>query len=108
LPSRTSILETIPLVISNSSKLKSRSTVGFFEATIFHTKSFIVNHPIISLILFVALAVAATISYRKRNARRAGPGGSGGILGVGNSSSGFFKLDGKEGLLNGGSTGKVD
>jgi len=93
-------------VISNSSKIKSRSTVGFFEATIFHTKSFIVNHPIISLLILVILAVAGTIGHRKRQARRAGPS-SGGILGVGNGG-GFFKLDGKEGLLNGGSSGKVD
>jgi protein disulfide-isomerase len=37
----------------------------------------------------------------------------GGILGYGTGTGGsggggFFRLDGKEGLLNGGSTGKVD
>lgn len=39
-----------------------------------------------------------------------GSGGSGGILGYGNGANGggFFRLDGKEGFLNGGSAGKVD
>jgi protein disulfide-isomerase len=94
-------------VINNSSKVKARSTVGFFEGIVFRTKSFILNHPLISLLLFIALAVAGTIAYRKRNSRRGGLGGVG-ILGIVSNGGGFFKLDGKEGLLNSGSTGKVD
>lgn len=111
MPSRTSILETIPLVISDPPKLRSRSTIGFFEATFFHTKSFISSHPILSIIIFVAFFITAFISYRKRVYRRSnlsyGGNHNGGILGYG-GSGGFFRLDGKEGLLNGGSSDKVD
>ncbi|KAH8691302.1 putative disulfide isomerase [Talaromyces proteolyticus] len=108
--SRTSILETIPLVISDPPKLKSKSTIGLFEATFFHTRSFISNHPILSIIIFIVTIIASFVAYRKRSFRRSNFGyNNGGILGYGNSSGGgFFKLDGKEGLLNGGSTGKVD
>lgn len=104
--SRTSILETIPLVIANPPKLKSKSTVGAFEAAFFSTKSFIVNHPIVFCLLLVASVVAMVMVYRGRLLKRVGLG-SGGILGAANGA-GFFHLEGKEGLLNGGSTGKVD
>lgn len=114
MPSRTSILETIPLVISDPPKLRSRSTIGFFEATFFHTWSFITNHPIWTAIILVVSAITAFITHRKRQLRRglSTHGGStgGGILGygTGGNGGGFFRLDGKEGILNGGSAGKVD
>ncbi|PYI10245.1 thioredoxin-domain-containing protein [Aspergillus sclerotiicarbonarius CBS 121057] len=104
--SRTSILETIPLVIANPPKLTPKSTVGTFESVLFFTRSFISGHPIIFFILLTLSVAGATILAWGRAARR---GGRGGILGVtGNTGGGFFNLDGKEGLLNGGSTGKVD
>ncbi|RAH86365.1 thioredoxin-like protein [Aspergillus japonicus CBS 114.51] len=104
--SRTSILETIPLVVANPPKLTPKSTVGTFESIFFFTRSFISGHPILFVIILILSIVGATFVARGRAARR---GGRGGILGVaGNSSGGFFNLDGKEGLLNGGSTGKVD
>jgi protein disulfide-isomerase len=112
MPSRTSILETIPLVISNPPKLKSKSTVGFFESIFFHTTSFISSHRIASLIIFIICFIAAAVIGRRRMTSRSsfGSGGSGGILGYGNGANGggFFRLDGKEGFLNGGSAGKVD
>ncbi|OKL57053.1 hypothetical protein UA08_07618 [Talaromyces atroroseus] len=113
-PSRTSILETIPLVISDPPKLRSKSTIGFFEATFFHTRSFISSHPILSIIIFIVTFMIAFIGYRRRAFRRSNHHHGGGILGyvtgTGGSggSGGFFRLDGKEGLLHGGSTGKVD
>lgn len=105
------------MVISDPPKLRSRSTIGFFEATFFHTRSFIVNHPIWSAIILVITSVAAYIAHRRRVLRRGASvyGGTtgGGILGYGTgtggtSGGGFFRLDGKEGVLNGGSAGKVD
>ncbi|EED20585.1 disulfide isomerase, putative [Talaromyces stipitatus ATCC 10500] len=114
MPSRTSILETIPLVISDPPKLRSKSTIGFFEATFFHTKSFITTHPIWSAIILVISSIAIFITNRRRLLRRGlpthGNNTSGGILGygAGTGGGGFFSLDSKEGLLNGGSTGKVD
>jgi protein disulfide-isomerase len=105
--SRTSILETIPLVIADSSKLKPKSTVGTFEYIFFVTRSFISGHPIIFVALLTMSIVAVTYLARARLAKRGLS--RGGILGaVQSNSAGFFRLDGKEGLLNGGGTGKVD
>ncbi|KAF9893898.1 hypothetical protein FE257_010068 [Aspergillus nanangensis] len=102
--SRTSILETIPLVIANPPKLTPKSTVGTFESMFFFTRAFISEHTVLFIIILVSV-VAAAIVVRSRILRRAGRGG---ILGVTGGTGGFFHLDGKEGLLNGGATGKVD
>lgn len=102
--SRTSILETIPLVIANPPKLTPKSTVGAFESAFFMTRSFIVDHPILFFFFLTIFIVAVTFLARKRVKRAVGRGG---ILGNG-GGPGFFHLDGKEGLLNGSSTGKVD
>lgn len=65
----------------------------------------------------VIILIAALFGYRRRLFKRANftygsSTGGGGILGYGgkegSSTGGFFRLDGKEGLLNGGSAGKVD
>lgn len=106
MPSRTSILETIPLIISNPPKLKSKSTVGRIESVFFHTRSFIKSHRLISLSVF-ALFFAVVIYVVRRRFLRRGSIGHGGILGNG-SGGGFLRLDGKEGLLSGVGTGKVD
>ncbi|KAJ5666925.1 hypothetical protein N7462_011334 [Penicillium macrosclerotiorum] len=105
--SRTSILETIPLVIASPPKLSPKSTVGTFEAFFFYTRSFLSGHPILFFILLGLTVAVATIFGRGRLLRRGGFG-RGGILGNSNGGGGFFQLDGKEGFLNGGSTGKVD
>ncbi|KAJ5215779.1 uncharacterized protein N7498_002186 [Penicillium cinerascens] len=104
--SRTSILETIPLVISSPPKLSPKSTVGTIETFFFFTRSFLNAHPILFFILLGLTVAVAAIFGRGRLLRRGV--GRGGILGNSNNGGGFFHLDGKEGLLNGGSTGKVD
>jgi protein disulfide-isomerase len=103
--SRTSILETIPLVISSPPKLAAKSTIGTFE-TFFYTRSFLSSHPILFFILLGITVAVAAIFGRGRLLRRSGLA-RGGIIGNSNGG-GFFHLDGKEGILNGGSTGKVD
>lgn len=107
--SRTSILETIPLVVSSPPKLSPKSTVGAFETFFFFTRSFISTHPILFFVFLGITIAVATILGRGRFLRRAGLG-RGGIIGNNNNNGGggFFHLDGKEGYLNGGSTGKVD
>ncbi|OQE32099.1 hypothetical protein PENSTE_c001G05914 [Penicillium steckii] len=106
--SRTSILETIPLVISSPPKLAAKSTIGTLETFFFYTRSFLSSHPILFFILLGLTVAVATIFGRGRFLRRAGLG-RGGIIGNTNGGGGgFFHLDGKEGILNGGSTGKVD
>ncbi|KAL2872457.1 putative disulfide isomerase [Aspergillus lucknowensis] len=103
--SRTSILETIPLVIANPPKLTPKSTIGTFESIFFVSHSFITGHPILFVIFLLLAVIGATYVARARGLKR---GVRGGILGIAGNAPGFLYLDGKEGLLNGGSTGKVD
>ncbi|KAL3475839.1 thioredoxin-like protein [Aspergillus californicus] len=103
--SRTSILETIPLVIANPPKLTPKSTIGTFESIFFVSNSFITGHPILFVIILIVSIAGATFVARGRALRR---GVRGGILGIAGNAGGLLHLDGKEGLLNGGSTGKVD
>ncbi|KAL4784015.1 thioredoxin-like protein [Aspergillus varians] len=103
--SRTSILETIPLVIANPPKLTPKSTIGTFESIFFVSHSFITGHPIIFVIILLVSIIGVTYVARVRGPRR---GARGGILGIAGNAGGLLQLDGKEGLLNGGSTGKVD
>ncbi|KAI2787585.1 hypothetical protein POX_f07957 [Penicillium oxalicum] len=103
--SRTSILETIPLVIASPPKLSSKSTTGTIETFFFFTRTFISSHPILFFLLLGITVAAVTVIGRGRLLRRVARGG---IIGNSAGSGGFFHLDGKEGFLNGGSTGKVD
>ncbi|CAG7960734.1 unnamed protein product [Penicillium olsonii] len=102
--SRTSILETIPLVIASPSKLSPKSTIGTFETIFFFTRTLLSSHPILFFIVLGVIITVATVFGRGR-LRRGAP--RGGIIGNTNNG-GFFHLDGKEGFLNGGSTDKVD
>jgi protein disulfide-isomerase len=103
--SRTSILETIPLVIASPPKLSPKSTIGTFETFFFFTRSFLTSHPILFFVFLGITVAVVTIVGRGRLLRRVTRGG---IIGNANGGGGFFHLDGKEGFLNGGSTGKVD
>ncbi|KAI3100973.1 hypothetical protein CBS147333_8278 [Penicillium roqueforti] len=104
--SRTSILETIPLVIASPSKLSPKSTIGTFESIFFFARSLLGSHPILFFIILGAVVAVATIFARGRLRRSAARGG---IIGnTATNNGGFFHLDGKEGFLNGGSTDKVD
>jgi protein disulfide-isomerase len=103
--SRTSILETIPLVIASPPRLSPKSTVGTFETIFFLTRSSLGSRRLLFFVLVVVAVAVAVLFGRGRLLRRAGFA-RGGILG--NPNGGFFHLDGKEGLLNGGSTDKVD
>ncbi|PGG97143.1 protein disulfide-isomerase domain [Helicocarpus griseus UAMH5409] len=108
MPSRTSILETITHVVSGSSKLKAKSTVGFFEGAFFNTRSFTVSHPYLSVAIVLGVLLFALLGVRGKLRRNRGTGGLLGAV-TGSSGGGFFHLDGKEGLLGGGNgSGKVD
>ena len=98
-PSRTSILETLPKIVANPPKLTPKSTVGIIEGTFFHIRSATGSHPWISLTVLIIAVIGAAIWGRGRIRRSKGGLGGGG---------GFFHLEGKEGLLNGGANGKVD
>ena len=111
MPSRSAILETIPLIISEPPKLRSKSSLGVVSATAFHSRSFVWKHPILSVIIFFLASFVAVTFYRRRLYRRAFfSSSSAGILGNTAASGAGFRHDAKEGLLNGGGNGagKVD
>ncbi|KAL1957325.1 hypothetical protein VTO42DRAFT_6114 [Malbranchea cinnamomea] len=103
MPSRTSILETLSQIYSSPTKIKPKSTIGFFEGIFFSIRTFTFSHPYVSAILFF-IAFAVTLFVVKSRLPR-----SRGVFG-GSGSRGFFHLDGKEGLLGASSSGqgKVD
>lgn len=94
-PSRTSILETLPKVVSNPPKLSSKSSTGVLQQLFFTLTGPFTSHPWISLGLFVGMAAVGVWGNGRIRRTRGGTGG-------------FFHLDGKEGLLNGGGYGKAD
>ncbi|KAA6414835.1 MAG: disulfide isomerase [Lasallia pustulata] len=100
-PSRTSILETIPRVIASPPKLKPKSTTGALENAFFHLSAGMTSHPWLTLALLVGFVVGSATYGRNRIRKVRGAWGSGG---------GFFQVgDGEKGLLNGGGAGgKVD
>ncbi|KAM0137355.1 hypothetical protein ACHAP3_004162 [Botrytis cinerea] len=96
IPSRTSILETIPKVVVNPPVIKPKSTVGSFEKAFFNVRGAISGHPFLSFGVALGMILGATMYGRGKIGARRG---------------GFFRVDdgGKDGLLggvNGG--GKVD
>ncbi|KAL9042145.1 MAG: hypothetical protein Q9214_003872 [Letrouitia sp. 1 TL-2023] len=95
-PSRTSILETIPKVISSTPEIRSKSTTGIIGHVFYSARGGAKSHPFIALGLILG---AAAVAYWGRGRIRKSKG----------SSGGFFHLDGKESWLNGGgSNGKAD
>ncbi|KAI4174599.1 MAG: hypothetical protein LQ343_002172 [Gyalolechia ehrenbergii] len=96
-PSRTSILETLPKVVSNPPQLSSKSSTGAIQHLLFKFRGGMASHPFITLILLVVVVWGA---YWGKGRIRRSKGGAG---------SGFFHLDGKEGWMNSsGPSGKAD
>ncbi|KAK5044720.1 hypothetical protein LTR84_010494 [Exophiala bonariae] len=97
-PSRTSILETLGRIVASPPKLTPKSTIGTFENVFFQIRNFGTYHPYLSFALLVAAIITLISVLRngttiKRSLSR--------------NSSGYFQLDGKEGLL-GTTNGKAD
>ncbi|KIX02447.1 protein disulfide-isomerase domain [Rhinocladiella mackenziei CBS 650.93] len=97
-PSRTSILETLTRIVATPPKLTPKSTIGTFENIFFQIRNFGTYHPYFSFALLI-LSVAALVYVLKNGTtiRRS----------LSRNSSGYFHLDGKEGLL-GTTNGKAD
>ncbi|EXJ90274.1 protein disulfide-isomerase [Capronia coronata CBS 617.96] len=98
MPSRTSILETLPRIVANPPKLTPKSTIGTFENIFFQIRNFGTYHPyfsfgILILSVFALLYVLKNGTTIKKSLSR--------------NSSGYFHLEGKEGLL-GMTNGKAD
>jgi protein disulfide-isomerase len=97
MPSRTSILETLPKIVNNPPKLTPKSTIGTFENIIFQIRNFGTYHPFLTVGILI-LAVGALVVILKNGMQK----------GFGRSTSGFFRLDGKEGSLGHTGTAKAD
>jgi protein disulfide-isomerase len=93
IPSRTSILETLPKVVASPPKIKAKRTISSIEQVIFDLKSTALEHPILAGGLTLVVLLAAGMWGRRRIRRNRG---------------GFFRLDEKDGLLGGGYNGKAD
>jgi protein disulfide-isomerase len=85
--SRTSILETIPKVVSNPPKIKPKLTISSFEKVFFDIRGAASEHPVLSIMAVIGLAVGVLVLTRKRRRSRGG----------------FFRLDDEKnlGLLGG-------
>ncbi|KAI9784066.1 MAG: hypothetical protein M1835_003657 [Candelina submexicana] len=95
-PSRTSILETLPKIVSNPPKLTPKSTTGRIEEAFFRLRGASSSHPWLTLaFVFVGLVIGG-LWGKGRIRRGKGFGGGGG---------GFFTLDGEKGA---GAGGKAD
>ncbi|KFY91720.1 hypothetical protein V500_04492 [Pseudogymnoascus sp. VKM F-4518 (FW-2643)] len=94
LPSRTSILETIPKVITSPPKIKPKFTISNLSKVFFDIRRGAGAHPVMTIGLVVAIILAAVGFGRKKRRSRGG----------------FFRLDDEKnlGLLGGGGNGKVD
>jgi protein disulfide-isomerase len=119
IPSRTSILETLSKVITSPPKIPPKSTIGAIQNVVFHIRQFGSYHPYLALAVLLATIFGLAGLLRKRmrgfgkfGGSNGGGGGGRGILtglgslggggaGGGGGAAGYFKLDGKEGLLNG-------
>jgi len=93
IPSRTSILETIPKVVSSPPKIKPKYTVSKIEKLIFDIRGVGAEHSYLTVGLLIVIVLAGLHFGRRRMRKNKG---------------GFFKLDEKNGLLGGNANGKAD
>ena len=103
MPSRTSILETLPKVVASPPKISSKSSTGLIQRVFFGLRGAATGHPYVSLGMLIGIVIGTFLWSRGRlrgggGKKRGSPGGGGG----------FFQLDGKEGFLNGAGYGKAD
>lgn len=93
IPSRTSILETIPKVVSSPPKIKAKSTISRIEKFFFDIRAGIREHPYLTGICLLGI-IMATLYFGRDRERR--------------SRAGFFRLDDKDKLIGSALNGKVD
>jgi protein disulfide-isomerase len=87
-PSRTSILETLPRVLANPPKISPKSSVSTLGTIFYKLKSAWNHHPWISFIVLIAFILGSFVGTRKMRRRTWGTGG-------------FFNLDGENGAFGG-------
>jgi len=92
-PSRTSILETLPRVLSSPPKIAWKSSASTLGAVFYRLRATWRSHPWLSAMSALAVAVAGLVAWRRHRRRARGHGHHGR----------FFNLDSSErsGLGNG-------
>jgi len=93
-PSRTSILETLPKVLSHPPLIRAKSSSSLMGSVYYSLRGTLRYHPWFSLFCFVGL-VAGGVSFVKNYARRR------------QWAAGVFNMDGEKGFLGHGG-GKTD
>nr|POE87988.1 uncharacterized protein c3d6.13c [Quercus suber] len=102
-PSRTSILETLPRAIANPPKIASKSTTTTLGHVWWVAKGQLFEHPIVSISVSIAILLGIVILARRHTK-------------VGQLGAGYFRVGEKSGTMdgllggntNGGGQGKVD
>ncbi|KAI5366490.1 putative Thioredoxin domain-containing protein [Septoria linicola] len=84
-PSRTSILETLPRIVANPPKISPKSTTNAIGHVWWVVKGNVARHPIVSVGLIIAVLIVSALYGRKRMQSRGG----------------YIKLDEKGGHMNG-------
>lgn len=95
IPSRTSILETIPKVVTSPPKIKPKLTISSFSKVFFDIRGAASEHSMLTIGVIIGVVVTIVVLSRKKKRSRGG----------------FFRLDDEKnlGLLGGGGgNGKVD
>lgn len=101
-PSRTSILETLPKVVASPPKISPKNKNSFFGHLLFTVRMGCANHPIITL-AFALGAIIGLAVWARGHVRKGRTFGQGGFFQLGGEGNG------KEGLLgNTEAAGKVD
>ena len=97
-PSRTSILETIPKVVASPPKISSKSSTGAVQRVFFGFTGLTSSHPWLSAIILIAGLVIGWMYGKGRVGRRRG-------ISLG---SGFLGMDEKDRVSGGVGNGKAD
>ena len=98
MPSRTSILETLPRVVSNPPRLTPKSTIGTFENVFFQIRNFGTYHPWLSVVVLIGAVLALFWMLKNPTVVRKA---------ISRSGSGYFVLpvEEKHGFSSGWSNG---
>ena len=122
-PSRSSILETLPKIVSDPPQLQPKSSASKLEHLFLRLRNMYSTHPAIFISCIVLILLASAIwgkgvigRHRRRGGLNRGLGlvsgeKTNGIATVGGGAPGYFHLDSKENLIGNGTTnanGKVD
>jgi protein disulfide-isomerase len=94
-PSRTSILETLPRVLANPPKISPKSSVSTIGTIFYKLRSAWSHHPWLSSIFLIAFILGSIAGTKKLRRKSFG-------------SAGFFNLDGEKGAFGNGIGPKAD